>query len=40
MMNKTKKRIVIDTNVLLVSVSSFSKYHWIYQLITRKEIEN
>ncbi len=39
MMNKMIKRVVIDTNVLLVSVSSFSKYHWIYQLIIRKEIE-
>ena len=38
-MNNAKKRIVVDTNVLLVSVSSFSKYHWIYQLILRKEIE-
>ena len=33
------KRIVIDTNVLLVSVSSYSKYHWIYQLIIKQEIE-
>ncbi len=38
-MDNNKKRVVIDTNVLLVSVSSFSKYHWIYQLIIRKEIE-
>ena len=38
-MSKTKKRVVVDTNVLLVSVSSFSKYHWIYQLIIRKKIE-
>ncbi len=38
-MSKTKKRVVVDTNVLLVSISSFSKYHWIYQLIIRKEIE-
>ena len=38
-MNNNKKRVVVDTNVLLVSVSSFSKYHWIYQLIIRQEIE-
>lgn len=38
-MNSIKKRVVIDTNVLLVSISSFSKYHWIYQLIIRKELE-
>jgi len=34
-----KKRVVLDTNVLLVSVSSFSKYHWIYLLIIEKKIE-
>ena len=28
-----KLRIVLDTNVLLVSISSKSKYHWIYQLL-------
>ena len=38
-MSKTKKRVVVDAKVLLVSVQSFSKYHWIYQLIIRKEIE-
>jgi len=38
-MNKTKKRIVIDTNVLLVSISSYSKYHWIYKLIIENKIE-
>ena len=38
-MDSIKKRVVVDTNVLLVSVSSFSKYHWIYQLIIRQEIE-
>jgi putative PIN family toxin of toxin-antitoxin system len=37
--NKMKKRVVLDTNVLLVSVSSFSKYHWIYLLIIEKKIE-
>ncbi len=28
-----KLRIVLDTNILLVSVSSKSKYHWIFQKI-------
>jgi putative PIN family toxin of toxin-antitoxin system len=28
-----KLRIVLDTNILLVSVSSRSKYHWIFQKI-------
>ncbi len=38
-MNKTKKRIVIDTNVLLVSISSYSKYHWIYKLNNVNQVQ-
>jgi len=36
---KTKKRlnIVLDTNVLLVSISEFSKYHWLYRLLIDKK---
>ena len=30
--------VVIDTNVLLVSVSSRSKYHWIYRVIIERKI--
>jgi uncharacterized protein len=30
--------VVIDTNVLLVSISSKSKYHWLYNLIIDKKI--
>ena len=30
--------VVIDTNILLVSVSSRSKYHWLYRLILEKKI--
>jgi putative PIN family toxin of toxin-antitoxin system len=30
--------VVIDTNVLLVAISSKSKYHWVYRLITNKKI--
>lgn len=30
--------VVIDTNVLLISISSRSKYHWLYQLILSKKI--
>ncbi len=30
--------VVIDTNVLLVSVSSRSKYHWLYRAIIEKKI--
>ena len=29
----------MDTNVLLVTISEFSKYHWLYQLVLRKKIE-
>jgi putative PIN family toxin of toxin-antitoxin system len=31
--------VVIDTNVLLVSISAKSKYHWLYQLIIQKKIQ-
>lgn len=31
--------VVIDTNVLLVSVSTRSKYHWLYQLILNEKIK-
>jgi putative PIN family toxin of toxin-antitoxin system len=30
--------VVIDTNVLLVSISSRSKYHWLYRLILDKKV--
>ena len=30
-MSDARPRIVLDTNVLLVSISSRSKYHWIFQ---------
>ncbi|HEY8931340.1 MAG TPA: putative toxin-antitoxin system toxin component, PIN family [Mucilaginibacter sp.] len=31
--------VVIDTNVLLVSVSTKSKYHWLFQLVVDKKIQ-
>jgi putative PIN family toxin of toxin-antitoxin system len=31
--------VVIDTNVLLVSISSRSKFHWLYQVILNKKIQ-
>jgi predicted nucleic acid-binding protein len=38
---KPSLRFVIDTNVLLVSISSKSQYHWIFQgLINRNLIQN
>ncbi|QTA85966.1 hypothetical protein [Desulfonema magnum] len=32
-------RIVLDTNILLVSVSSRSKYHWVFQKILNGAFE-
>jgi putative PIN family toxin of toxin-antitoxin system len=34
---KTRKKltVVIDTNILLVSISSRSKYHWLYQALLK-----
>jgi len=37
-MNK-KPRIVLDTNVLLVSISSKSEMHWIFQKLLQEEFE-
>lgn len=39
MSNSFKLKIVVDTNALLVSISSFSKYHWFFKLITERKIE-
>jgi predicted nucleic acid-binding protein len=36
---KTNRRFVIDTNVLLVSISSKSQYHWIFQGLIDQEFE-
>ena len=36
---KTNPRFVIDTNVLLVSISSKSHYHWIFQKLINQEFE-
>ena len=32
-------RVVLDTNALLVSVSEYSKYHWLYQSLIRNDYE-
>ena len=36
---KNKLRLVIDTNVLLVSISSKSQYHWLFQALLNQEFE-
>ena len=36
---KKKHKVVIDTNIFLVSISSHSKYHWIFQLIINQNID-
>lgn len=33
------RRVVLDTNVLLVSISQRSKYHWVFKLLIEKEYE-
>ena len=36
---KTNPRFVLDTNILLVSISSKSKYHWIFQGLIHHQFE-
>ena len=38
-MIKQKLKIVLDTNILLVSVSEFSKYHWLYRAVIEKRFD-
>ncbi|MFN4147583.1 MAG: putative toxin-antitoxin system toxin component, PIN family [Runella sp.] len=33
-----KLKLIIDTNVLLVSISEHSKYHWLYQALIQGKI--
>ena len=33
---KDRLKIVLDTNVLLVSISSRSKHHWIFQRLLKE----
>lgn len=35
----SKIKVVIDTNVLLVSISKQSPYHWLYKAVIEKKIE-
>jgi len=36
---KNKLRVVLDTNILLVSISSKSKYHWIFSKLLENKYE-
>jgi len=36
-MKNRKLKIIIDTNILLVSISEYSKYHWLYKALLNKE---
>ena len=38
-MKSNNLRIVLDTNVLLVAIPSYSKYHWLYQALISKKFE-
>ena len=35
----SKMKIVIDTNVLLVSISARSPFHWLYKFVIEKKID-
>jgi putative PIN family toxin of toxin-antitoxin system len=39
MSNRPKVKVVLDTNVLLVSISSKSKYHWIFEKLLNQEFD-
>ena len=39
MKNRERLNIVLDTNILLVSISEYSKYHWIYRSLIEKKYE-
>lgn len=36
---KAKLKVVLDTNVLLVSISEKSKYHWLYKSLINKKFD-
>lgn len=36
---RDKLKVVLDTNVLLVSISSKSKYHWLFQKLLQQEFQ-
>lgn len=38
-MTHNKIKVVIDTNVLLVSISPFSQYHWIFEELQKETYE-
>ena len=36
---RKKLKIILDTNVLLVSISEYSQYHWLYKALLNKEFD-
>ncbi len=36
---KTKLKVVLDTNILLVSISQKSKYHWLYRSLIENKFD-
>jgi len=38
-MSSNRLNIVLDTNVLLVSISEYSKYHWLFKAILEKRFD-
>jgi len=39
MRNRKKFNVVLDTNVLLVSISEYSQYHWLYKALIDKKFD-
>jgi len=39
MMKSNKLKIILDTNILLVSLSKTSKYHWIFEKLNNEEFD-
>ena len=38
-MKSRKLKIILDTNILLVSISEYSQYHWLYKALINKEFD-
>lgn len=38
-MKNRRLKIILDTNVLLVSISEYSQYHWLFKALINKEFD-
>lgn len=39
MRSRKKLKVILDTNVLLVSISEYSQYHWLYKALIDKKFD-